>query len=91
MAAFAGLNPSIMTSGTSVKREEKISKIGNKLVRKIHFFSAMAVMRFYSSLKQFVKRLRVRGKKGKAIIAAVMQKLLHIIFGILKTQTFFQD
>lgn len=38
LAAFAGLNPSIKTSGTSVKGKEAISKTGNKSLRK-HLFS----------------------------------------------------
>jgi transposase len=90
LAAFAGLNPRIVTSGTSVKGKEKISKTGNQMLRKILFFPAMVTMRIDSPLKQFVERLRGKGKKGKVIVAAVMRKLLHVIFGVLKTQTAFQ-
>lgn len=91
LAAFAGLNPKIVTSGTSVKGKGKISKTGNKVLRKILFFPAMVTMRIDSPLKLFVERLREKGKKGKVIVAAVMRKLLHIIFGVLKTQTAFQS
>ena len=91
LAAYAGLNPSIRTSGTSVKGKEKISKTGNKLLRKILFFPAMSVMRSSSSsIKTFIERLRQKGKKGKVIVVAVMRKLLHIVFGVLKTQTVFE-
>ena len=91
LAAFAGLNPSIRTSGTSVKGKEIISKTGSKSLRKILYFPAMVIMRGSSSMKQFVERLRQKGKKGKVIVAAVMRKLLHIVFGVLKTQTAFQS
>ncbi|MBW8308734.1 MAG: transposase [Candidatus Paracaedibacteraceae bacterium] len=91
LAAFAGLNPSIVTSGTSVNRKGKISKTGNKILRKTLFFPAMALMRIDSSLKHFVERLRKKGKRGKVILTAVMRKLMHIIFGILKTQKAFQE
>ena len=90
LAAFAGLNPSIKTSGISVKGKEIISKTGCKELRKILFFPAMSVMRSPSPLKVFVERLREKGKKGKVIVTAVMRKMLHIVFGVLKTQTTFQ-
>jgi len=90
LAAFAGLNPSIKTSGISVKGKEAISKTGRKELRKILFFPAMSVMRGSSPIKLFVERLRGKGKKGKVIVTAVMRKMLHVVFGVLKTQTPFQ-
>ncbi|MBP6952129.1 MAG: transposase [Alphaproteobacteria bacterium] len=74
----------------ALKGKETISKTGNASLRKILFFPAMVVIRISSPMKQFVERLRGKGKKGKVIVAAVMRKLLHIVFGVLKTQTTFQ-
>jgi transposase len=91
LAAFAGLNPSIKTSGISVKGKEKISKTGRKELRKILFFPAMTVMRGSSHLKLFIERLRGKGKKGKVVVTAVMRKMMHIVFGVLKTQIPFQE
>ena len=90
LAAYAGLNPNIRTSGTSVKGKETISKTGNKELRKILFFLAMVTMRGSSTINPLVERLRKKGKKGKVIVVAVMRKILHIVFGVLKTQTAFQ-
>ena len=90
LAAFAGLNPSIKTSGTSVKGKEAISKTGRKELRTLLFFPSMSVVRGSSSIKLFVEKLRSKGKKGKVIVTAVMRKILHIVFGVLKTQTPFQ-
>jgi transposase len=86
LAAFAGLNPSIKRSGTSVKGREFISKTGSRELRKIFFFPAMAVMRM-TALSPFIDRLKAKGKKGKVIVVAVMRKLLHHVFGVLKSQT----
>ncbi len=33
----------------------------------------------------FYNRLKERGKNGKVIVCAIMRKLVHIIFGILKS------
>lgn len=90
LAAFAGLNPSIKTSGTSVRGKEAISKTGRKELRTLLFFPSMSVMRGSSSIKLFVEKLRGKGKRGKVIVTAVMRKILHIVFGVLKTQTPFQ-
>jgi len=90
LAAFAGLNPSIKTSGISVKGKEQISKTGSRELRKILFLPAMSTMGRSSPIKPFIERLRGKGKKGKVIVVAVMRKLLHLVFGVLKTQTTFQ-
>ena len=91
LAAFAGLNPSIKTSGISLKGKEKISKTGRKELRKILFFPAMTVMRGSSHLKLFIERLHGKGKKGKVVVTAVMRKMMHVVFGVLKTQIPFQE
>lgn len=91
LAAFAGLNPSIKTSGTTVKGKQSISKMGRNSLRRILFFPAMTLLRCGSPLKPFVENLRTKGKIGKVIVAAVMRKLLHIIFGVLKGQSHFQE
>jgi len=33
----------------------------------------------------FYNRLKEKGKNGKVIVCAIMRKLVHIIFGILKS------
>lgn len=42
-------------------------------------------------IKQFIERLRNKGKRRKVIVTAVMRKILHIIFGVLKSQMPFQE
>lgn len=90
LAAFAGLNPSIRTSGSSVKGKEKISKMGSHSLRKTLFLPAMTVIRCSSSFTPFVTQLKKKNKRGKVIVVALMRKLLHIIFGVLKKQLIFQ-
>ncbi|MGP8153120.1 MAG: hypothetical protein ACLQBQ_03095 [Smithella sp.] len=33
----------------------------------------------------FHNRLKERGKNGKVIVCAIMRKLVHVIFGVLKS------
>ena len=84
-AAYAGLTPSDRVSGTSVKGRPRLSKIGSKRLRKALYMPAMAAMRYNPLLNQFAARLKQKGKTGKVIVAAVMRKLIHMAYGILKS------
>jgi transposase len=84
-AAYAGLSPRLIESGTSGKRS-RLSKTGNSRVRKALFLPAITATRYNPLLRQFAERLARRGKPKMAIIGAVMRKLLHLAFGVLKTR-----
>ena len=83
-AAFVGVTPSHWQSGTSVKGKSHISHLGSKKIRKTLYMSSMVVKRYNPDFADFVKRLEKRGKCVKVIIVAIMRKLMHIFFGILK-------
>lgn len=84
-AAFAGLTPSDWESGTSVKGRPRLSKIGSRRLRKTLYMPAMAAIRYNPILSEFANRLERKGKKGKVIISAVMRKMIHIAFGVLRS------
>lgn len=90
LAAFIGLTPKHHQSGTSVHGRTKISKMGVGGLRKALFFPAMSAMRFNEYFKKFALKLESSGKAKKSIICAVMRKLVHIIFGILKNREEFK-
>jgi transposase len=83
-AAFFGVTPQHCESGTSVKKNSHISKIGSRYARKTLFMASMAVKRHNENFQPFVQRLEKKGKKAKVIVCAVMRKLMHIIYGMLK-------
>lgn len=85
LAAYAGLNPAIKESGSSVRGKGGLSKVGCKRLRKLLYFPALSALRFNTVIKEFGDRLRDKGKKGKVLIAAAMRKLLHLIYGVLKS------
>lgn len=84
LSAFVGLCPREFRSGRSVSAAW-LSKIGNAHVRRILYMPAIAAMRCNPVLKVFAERLRLRGKRGKQIIVAVMRRLLVLAYGVLKT------
>ena len=89
LAAFVGLTPKHTTSGSSVCKRSKISKIGLSTLRKALFFRAISAMRFNEYFNEFALKLEKLGKAKKTIICAIMRKLVHVIFGILKHKEVF--
>lgn len=86
LAAHAGLTPSERSSGTSVHGKSRLSCTGNSRLRKALYLPAVVSMRHNPLLKTFSERLLDRGKAKMQAIGAIMRKLVHLAFGILKSQ-----
>lgn len=89
VAAFAGLTPKKRESGTSVRGKASLCKIGSAVLRKALFMPSLVAKRYNPTLKAFSEKLDQKGKNGMIIVAAVMRKLLHIIYGVLKNKKLF--
>ena len=85
LAAFVGLNPTVHQSGSSVRGKPHLSKKGNSVLRKALYMPAIVARRYNPVIKEFADRLKKAGKPNMVIIGAVMRKLLHIIYGVLKS------
>jgi transposase len=82
--AYAGLDPRSYDSGSSVHKKVRISKAGNRHLRRALFMPALVAVRYEPHLRAFYERL-VRGGKAKMqALVAVMRKLLHALYGMLK-------
>ena len=85
VVAFAGLNPKHRQSGTSIRGKTHISKMGRSSIRAALYMPAITAKRFNKRLQPFVQRLEKQGLSGMQIVVAVMRKLLHLAFGVLKS------
>jgi len=85
LVAFIGLAPKETLSGTSIKGKPRLCKTGNTRLRKALYMPALVSIRYNPLMITFYNRLKEKGKNGKVIVCAVMRKLVHIIFGILKS------
>lgn len=83
--AFVGLSPKARESGTSLKRKTILCKLGHSRLRKLLYMPAMNAMRFNPAATALATRLREAGKPGKLILGAIMRKLVHWIYGVLKS------
>ena len=87
LTSYAGLDVKEKQSGTSVKGKPRISKKGNKHLRRAMHLPALAAIRFEERFKSiFVRLVSKHGIKMKAAVA-VQRKLLEMIYTIYKTKT----
>lgn len=84
-AAFIGITPRQHQSG-NFRGKTTISRLGDARLRKVFYMAGLVAKRFNKRLQPFVMRLQANGKAPKAIICAVMRKLAHIVFGVLKNK-----
>jgi transposase len=85
VVAFAGLNPQHKESGSSVRGQTNISKIGRSSIRAALYMPAVNAKRFNPRMIAFADRLAERGLCNMEIIVAIMRKLLHFAYGVLKS------
>lgn len=83
--AFTGLDPRQHESGSSVRGKPRLSKIGHAVLRKALYMPAMVTLYKTDWGKRFCQRLALAGKPPKLIIGAMMRKLVHVAFGVLKS------
>lgn len=91
LTAFFGLDPQDRQSGSSVNRPAHISKQGNSRLRAALYMPALTAMKHNRACRLLNQRLEAKHKSGKVRVVAVMRKLLHQLYGVLKTQTPFDD
>jgi len=87
LAASVGVTPSQHRSGTSVNGASHISKVGNGALRGALWWPAVSAMQHNPVIRNFVKTLQKAKKHNFAIIIAVIRKLLHLVYGVIKNDT----
>jgi transposase len=86
VVAFAGLNPKHNESGKAHGRVA-ISKQGSSRLRKGLYFPAISAQQHTPLIRPLCLRLENEGKCPLFIICAAMRKLLHLAFGVIKSNT----
>jgi transposase len=85
--AHSGLDVRHVHSGTSVHKAPRISKQGDANIRRILYMPALVASQHEPHVHAFYEQLLAAGKKPLQALVAVMRKLLHAIWGMLKTNT----
>jgi transposase len=89
LASYAGFDVKEKQSGTSVKKKPKISKKGNKHLRKAMHLPALSAIKHDERFKAIFARLVAKdGIKMKAAVA-VQRKLLEMTYTLYKTKSLY--
>lgn len=87
LSSYAGLDVKEKTSGTSVKGKPRISKKGNRNLRKAMHLPALTAVRRDESFKNIYARLVSKhGIKMKALVA-IQRKLLEMVYILFKNKS----
>lgn len=90
LASYAGLDVREKQSGTSVKGKSRISKRGNRYLRKAMHMPALTALRSEGRLKGIFENLVSKhGIKMKAVVA-IQRKLLEMMYALYKKKEFYQ-
>ena len=90
LAAYLGLVPVERQSGSSVLGRARLSKAGPARIRAVLYMAAVTGIRHNPHVKAIYERLLARGKSKMSSLGAAMRKLVHLCFGVLKTQQPYQ-
>lgn len=91
LISYAGLSPTEYRSGSSIRGRVRICKQGGKQLRHILYMCALNAKKTNAQCKTLFDRLVEKGKNKKAAVIAVCNKLLKIVFGVVKNKTAYQD
>lgn len=91
LISYAGLSPTVYSSGSSIRGRVRICKQGGKQLRNILYMCALNAKATNSHCKALYDRLVEQGKNKKVALIAVCNKLLKIVFGIFKNRKPYQE
>ncbi|MCU1252165.1 MAG: hypothetical protein JWQ49_5194 [Edaphobacter sp.] len=83
--AHSGLDPAHEISGSSVRKASRISRAGNRHLRRALYMPALVASRCDPHARAFFESLLARNRARLQALIAVARKLLHAIYGIFRS------
>lgn len=85
LVAFAGLDPSVCQSGLYLRKQgNHISKRGSKYLRMALYFMAKTAVIHEPEFREYYLKKKVKGKHYNIVIIAVANRMLRMIYRLLK-------
>ena len=93
LVAFAGVDPSVHSSGKFTATTNRITKRGSSRLRHALYLAVLCGIRSSRNkkLKEFYDKKKSEGKPAKVAIVACINKLLHWVYALLNRKETFQD
>jgi transposase len=90
LAAYLGLTPVHKHSGTSLHKRGRLSGRGNRDLRAQLYMPAVCASRYDPAMQARYRELIARGKAPKQALTAIMRKLVHVCYGVVKNDQDYQ-
>ncbi|WP_054024920.1 IS110 family transposase [Bacillus sp. FJAT-28004] len=92
LVAFAGVDPSVFSSGKFTATRNRITKRGSRRLRTTLYLAVRCGLRSSRNqkLRDFYDKKRAEGKPFKVAVIACVNKLIHWIFAILTNKEAFR-
>ncbi len=90
LRAYAGMDPMTRQSG-DYNITSHISKRGNPLMRYALYLSTVSAIRFNPVIRRYYNYKKDNGMSGNKLIVACSNKLLNIIYSVMKNNVDFKD
>lgn len=91
LACCAGVVPFNYQSGTSIKSKFKVSHLADKPLKTLLHMASMRAVRLDCDLKLYYERKVAEGKNKMSVLNAVRNKLIHIIYALIKNEKYYQN
>ena len=91
LACYAGVAPFEHTSGTSVFGKHRVSFYADKQLKSLLHMSALRAVTLDSDFKLYYTRKIEEGKNKMSVINAVRNKIIHVIYALVKNETYHQN
>lgn len=89
LVAYAGIDPRVHQSGTSINGKGYISKRGNKILRTRLYNAASVAVLHDNIFKTFFQKKKNEGKPYRVALVATMRKMTHVIHAVWTRGTSF--
>jgi transposase len=89
-ACYAGMAPFGKQSGTSVNTKPRVSRLADKNIKVLLTQAAKCGIRHNANIKQYYERKLAEGKDKWLITNNIRNKLIHIVFAVVKNKQPYQ-
>lgn len=90
-ASLAGIAPFEFSSGTSINKGNHVSHFSHKFLKGLFHMAAISALTHEPKIKAYyIKKKEKDGKKGFVAINNVKNKLVQIVFALVRSKTIYQ-
>ncbi|HRN43105.1 MAG TPA: IS110 family transposase [Vicingus sp.] len=91
LACYSGVAPFSNSSGTSVFGRNRVSVFADKGLKRLLHMAAMRTIQMENDFSIYYQRKVSEGKNKMSFLNAVRNKIIHVIFALIKNQNFYQN